>query len=74
LLPHPSQTTVCSPEEPLKKPPPLENAKTQLPLTHDFYPIKKPLTNPLEQRKRKKENGEPPVRHFTKYKLDSRGW
>jgi hypothetical protein len=28
LLPHPSQTIVCSPEEPLKKPPPLENAKT----------------------------------------------
>jgi hypothetical protein len=28
LLPHPSQTMVCSPEEPLKKLPPLENAKT----------------------------------------------
>jgi len=28
LLPHPSQTIVCSPEEPLKKLPPLENAKT----------------------------------------------
>jgi len=28
LLPHPSQTIVCSSEEPLKKTPPLENAKT----------------------------------------------
>jgi hypothetical protein len=28
LLPQPSQTSVCSPEEPLKKTPPLENAKT----------------------------------------------
>jgi len=28
LLPHPSQTIVCSPEEPLKKLPPLENAET----------------------------------------------
>jgi hypothetical protein len=28
LLPHPSQTIVCSPEAPLKKTPPLENAKT----------------------------------------------
>jgi len=28
LLPHPSQTIVCSPEAPLKMSPPLENAKT----------------------------------------------
>jgi hypothetical protein len=72
LLPHPSQTIVCSPEEPLKKTPPLENDKTQLPLTHDFSPFKKPLTNPLEQRKW--GNGEPPVRHSEKYKSHSRGW